>query len=128
MHELLYVQNDREKGHKDKQTNRKPTNEHGLPGSFWHLLCLNKMARTSGIRKRMDISNACCFLFQSGKDKWMTQRCIASDCKRTARLGSVFCSNSCIVRHARHALKQLRLEREKTTGHKVSRDQQGSEF
>ena len=60
-----------------------------------------------------------CWCLQSGKEKWVSQRCVTSDCKRTARLGSVFCSNSCIVRHARESLRQLRFHREKNSGHKV---------
>ncbi|XP_076457207.1 uncharacterized protein LOC143291265 isoform X2 [Babylonia areolata] len=56
----------------------------------------------------------------SGKDKWKSQRCIVGECKRPARLGSVYCSNGCIIHHARLSLRQIRLDKEKTTGYKVT--------
>ncbi|KAL8578841.1 hypothetical protein ACOMHN_022134 [Nucella lapillus] len=56
----------------------------------------------------------------SGKEKWKSQKCIVGECKRPARLGSVYCSNGCIIHHARLSLRQMRLDKEKASGQKVS--------
>lgn len=54
----------------------------------------------------------------SGKEKWLIQRCIVGDCKRDARLGSVYCSNDCIVRHAQESLRLLRSDKQRVSGNK----------
>lgn len=65
------------------------------------------------------VLNYICLLFQTGKKKWLSQRCIVGNCKRDARLGSVYCSSACIVRHAQESLQLLRKDKEHVSGLKV---------
>ncbi|XP_055954851.1 titin homolog [Patella vulgata] len=52
-------------------------------------------------------------------EKRTYQVCVGKYCKKEARVGSVYCSNECIIQHAKLSLKLLQQDRDKVTSKKA---------
>lgn len=95
-------------------------NRHDFSSFFFHknhMLITHFMLSPQG----KALSNKSLLGMQEKKEKWKLQRCVANDCRREARLGSVYCSTACIVRHAQDSLRLLHKNAEQASGLKVSK-------